>query len=232
MKSYFIAKTDIGKFSFGNWDQKLTGVNGVGELEVLDYTFIFIPFIATGEELPIDPGFMIKWAASGIPDGMILELGYGRESTLIWATLGYATEKWGMDRNYVRFSADFGPFDITSKNYSANAYFKPVENITLYTHYTNSDIEDLSLILPPGFDFDLDLAIVGVYGEFGKFFARYEYDTNDKSISFPPIFSLEGHQYGYQIGYNFSNKITAYYEYSTFCNIDIEKALYLKVKFK
>ena len=87
----------------------------------------------------------------------------------------------------------------------------------------------IGLILPPGFDFDLDLAIVGVYGEFGKFFARYEYDNKDKDFFLIP---LEGHSYGYQIGYNFSNKITAYYEYSTFCNIDVEKALYLKVKFK
>ena len=110
-------------------------------MEVLDYTFIFVPFIAMGEELPIDPGFMTKWAASGIPDGTILELGYGRESTLIWATLGYATEKWGIDYNYVRFSEVFGPFDITSKNYSANAYFKPIENVTLYAHYTNSEID-------------------------------------------------------------------------------------------
>ena len=65
--------------------------------------------------------------------------------------------------------------------------------------------------LPPGFDFDLHLAIVGVYGEFGNFFARYEYDNKDKVLLIP----LEGHSYGYQIGYNFSNKITADYEYFT-----------------
>jgi hypothetical protein len=122
-------------------------------------------------------------------------------------TLGYAapSKKWGFDYNIVDTNMNYltvgGEWIYEADQdagYALNIFVYPLDNLRLYAHIgQNSECYAGAA--------EYERMIGGAYISFGKWFAQGEYNFEEINTF---------NAYGYKLGYNFTNSITAEWRHS------------------
>jgi hypothetical protein len=207
-EGYFTIKQSYGTFQIGMWEIKTYNLS---LLDNADATFGKLKsFMTVGYTAPqFFAGFIGKIVymrdnnAASENDAKI-----ANADGAYVITLGYAapSKKWGFDYNivdtnmdYVTVTADWSPVPAQDAGYAFNIFVYPLDNLRIYAHTgTNSEYSNGA---------DVNRMIAGAYLSFGKWFAQAEFNFEHYWVS--STLETTFNPYGYKLGYNFSNSISA-----------------------
>jgi hypothetical protein len=208
-EAYFTIKQSYGSFQLGMWEIKSYNTSILDNGEA---TFGKLKsMLSVGYTAPqFFAGFIGKVVymrdnnAASDNDGKI-----ANADGAYMITLGYAapSKKWGFDYNIVDTNMNstdgvsappvhWTPVPTQEAGYALNAFVYPLDNLRLYVHAGHNNESGV------GFD----RMIGGAYLSFGKWFTQAEYNFEEIA----PAFNM----YGYKLGYNFSNSVSAEWRHS------------------